>query len=118
MSVSANACPRNHLYLLNQKLLPPRRSFFVCASRKPEDRRELPAHLDSKQPVLRHEHNRLDEAADKLARRTCIVVLERGVQFLDLAPIGVRDVGVQPRRRRGCRIQLAFELEAATLELI
>ena len=53
--------------MLNQKLRPPSRSFFVCASRKPKDRGQFPAHLYPKSPVLRHERDRLDEAADKLA---------------------------------------------------
>src|SRR5271165_1293448 len=95
------ARPRNHLYLLSQKLRPPSRSFFVWRPRKPQDRRELPAHLDPEASVLRRQNDRLDEAPDELPRRTCVL----------------RHIRVQSRRRRRRRLELALELEAPSLEL-
>jgi hypothetical protein len=35
MSVSANACPRNHLYLLSQKPRPKRRGFSLVRPEAP-----------------------------------------------------------------------------------
>src|SRR5271165_1750159 len=111
------ARPRNHLYLLSQKLRPPSRSFFVWRPRKPQDRRELPAHLDPEASVLRRQNDRLDEAPDELPRRTCVLRPQGVVQFLDFAAVDLRDIRVQSRRRRRRRLELALELEAPSLEL-
>ena len=112
------SCPRNHLYLLNQKPRPPSRGFFVRAARKPQDRRQFSPHLHPKPPVVRHEHDRVDEAADQLPHGRGVVRPERSVQLFDLASVGLRDAGMQPWGRRGGCLKFLLEFEATPLELL
>jgi hypothetical protein len=87
--------------LLNQKpRLPAGASGVLPRRRQTQDRRQLAAHLDAQTAALGDQNNRLDEAADEFARRTSVAGAERGMQFGDLAPVGFRDVRMQPRRRR------------------
>jgi hypothetical protein len=50
----------------------------------------------------------IDSTSPRMSSRAgaCVVRFERGMQLRDLAPVGLRDVGVQPRRRRDRGLQL------------
>jgi hypothetical protein len=106
MSVSANACPRNHLYRTPVRL-PPK---TLRARGEPHHVSDLAHELDGEAVIGRAHHYLLDEPAQNLQRLGLgDRVGERVLQVGDLLPIDLGKIGMEPRRCRWCAGDVRLE---------
>ena len=121
-AAGSNPAPAT-IFICSAKSSGPPAGAFSFGIPKASGSPRAPRALRPEASVLGHQHDRLDEAADELPRRTCVLRPQGVVQFLDFAAVDLRDVRMQPgagaaavfssrsssRRRRSSSLSLSCQ---------